>query len=308
MNDLEFYTPSDIPSQFKVFDSEVKQLGVGKSGKNGLLQITLQKDGDSNKTIVGELYSEIPLYAQKILHCDDKSKLGHIYIVSASGGILQGDRYRIDIKMKKDAQAHVTTQGATRIYSMNSNKATQMINVTLEENAYLEFIPDQIIPYENSRFYQRLELDVHSDATMIYSEIITPGRIAMGESFAYDVCYLKTKAVNQHGDFRIVDITNIEPKKQKISSFGMLEKYLVVGSVYILTKDQYVLELHDKINSILSKDKKTFGGVSIMKDDSGLLVRILGNETEPIKDIIFSIVAVLREKVINVPFSGIRKS
>lgn len=306
MNSLEFYTPDDIPTQIKAFDSEVKQLGVGKSGKKGLLQIEFQKNS-SGKTIISKMYSEIPLHAQKTLHYDD-SDLAYLYIMSASGGILQGDRYRIDICMKNDARAHITTQGATRVYSMNSNNATQMINVNLEENAYLEFIPDQIIPYRNSRFYQKLTLNVHNNATLIYSEIITPGRVAMGESFAYDVCYLKTTAKNQHGKYRFVDITNIEPKKQKLSAFGILGEYQIIGTIYILTKEQYITELYEEIDSVLVDSKDIFGGITIMKDNSGLLVRILGNNTEQIKDVIFNIVATLRRKIINTPFSGIRKT
>lgn len=307
MNSLEFYTPSDIPPQIKAFDSEVKQLGVGKSGKNGLLQIEFQRD-EYGKTVIGKLYSEVPLHAQRALHCDVDTDLAYLYMISASGGILQGDRYRIDVTMKKDSRAHITTQGATRVYSMNSNNATQMINITLEENAYLEFIPDQIIPYQNSRFYQRLVLNVHTDATMIYSEIVTPGRVAMSELFAYDVCYLKTIATNQHGKYRFLDITNIEPKKQKLSSFGILEEYQIIGTVYILTKHEHIFELYEKINLILANNKTIFGGITIMKDDAGLLVRILGNQTEQIKEVVYSIVALLRKKIINAPFSQIRKA
>ena len=306
MNDLEYYTPNDMPSQIKAFDSEVKQLGVGKAGKNGLLQVELQKN-NFGKTVIGELYSETPLHVQKALHYDD-SNLAYLYIVSASGGILQGDRYRIDISMKKDAQSHITTQGATRIYSMNSNSATQMLNISLEENSYLEFIPDQIIPYQNSRFYQKLSLNVHNDATMIYSEIVTPGRVAMGESFAYDVCYLKTRATNQNGDYRFVDITNIEPKKQKIASFGILDGYQMVGTVYILTQEKHVMELLEEIDSVISGNQDIFGGITTMKRNTGLLVRILGDNTEQIKGTIFDIVAILRKKIINMPFSDIRKT
>jgi len=149
MNNLEFYTPSDIPKQIRAFDSEVKQLAVGKSGKIGYLRLVFQND-NNGKTIVGEQFSQVPLYAQRALYCEDSfSNLAFLYIVSVSGGILQGDRYRIDVRLKKNSMVHITTQGATRIHSMNSNSATQMVNITLEENSYLEFIPVQIIPFQD---------------------------------------------------------------------------------------------------------------------------------------------------------------
>ena len=308
MNNLEFYTPSDIPKQIRAFDSEVKQLAVGKSGKIGYLRLVFQND-NNGKTIVGEQFSQVPLHAQRALYCEDSfSNLAFLYIVSVSGGILQGDRYRIDVRLKKNSMVHITTQGATRIHSMNSNSATQMVNITLEENSYLEFIPDQIIPYRDSRFYQRMNLNVHDSATLFYSEIITPGRVAMGESFEYDVCYLKTRATNQNENLRFIDITNLEPKIQKMSSFGILGKYTIVGSVYILTKKENVFEIHDKISSLVFQNKKIIGGASIMKNDSGILVRILGNETEIVKKTIFDIARLIRKQVLNAPFSEIRKN
>ena len=90
----------------------------------------------------------------------DSTGYGLRDIISPSGGILQGDRYRIDITLSNNAFAHVTTQSATRIYKMERNFATQMVNVVVEEGSHFEYIPDQIIPFRNSRFYQAVELNV----------------------------------------------------------------------------------------------------------------------------------------------------
>jgi hypothetical protein len=43
LNKLEYYTPNDIPKEIQTYDSEIKQLGVGKSGKVGILDLELQK-------------------------------------------------------------------------------------------------------------------------------------------------------------------------------------------------------------------------------------------------------------------------
>ena len=50
--------------------------------------------------------------------------------LSPSGGILQGDRYRMDVELKNNAISHITTQGATRIYKMESNYATHLVTLT----------------------------------------------------------------------------------------------------------------------------------------------------------------------------------
>jgi len=233
--------------------------------------------------------------------------MAYMYIMSPSGGILQGDRYRMDIKLKNNACAHITTQGATRIYRMERNYATQILNVYVDEGSYLEFVPDQIIPYRDSRFYQRVNLNVHDSGTMLYSEIITPGRVASGESFQYDICYMKVLARNQKDMLRCIDIANLEPKRRNISTLGLLGTFDVVGSTYILTKAEHVKELRDDINSALQRLTQISGGASILPHNSGVIVRILGNVASDIRNTIYEIIKITRRKILNAPFSGIRK-
>ncbi|MEK6966080.1 MAG: urease accessory protein UreD [Thermoproteota archaeon] len=308
MQDIDFFTPDDLPSEILAYDSEVKQLGVGSVGKLGYLSLGLKRDPHSGKTIVKEQTSQAPLLTQRALYYETElPSMAYLQIVSPSGGILQGDRYRMDISLKDNAVAHLTTQGATRLYKMDSNFATQLVNVTVDENCYLEFIPDQIIPYRNSRFYQKVSLDVHDNASMIYSEIIVPGRIAMNESFEYDICYLKILAKSQD-KIRFVDVAMLEPKKQNLNTFGILGKQTVVGTIYIITKRDYVTELCDEINSSLQNIAKISFGASILPNDLGILVRLTGNSASDIRDAVYEVVKMTRKKILNAPFTGIRKN
>jgi urease accessory protein len=233
--------------------------------------------------------------------------MAYMYIISPSGGILQGDRYRMDISLSKDAQAHITTQGATRVYRMERNFATQIINIDLGPNAYFEFIPDQIIPYRNSRFYQTLKMRVHDSATMIYSEMIVPGRVASGESFEYDICYMKAVGSNQADQLRFTDIAILEPRERTLSQLGVLNNRSVVGSVYLLCPTSYVKSIKDEINSNLSKNNNVMAGASILPYNSGMIVRLLGDGASAMRDAIFDVVRITRKAILNAEFSGIRK-
>ena len=307
MNKIEYYTPNDIPKEIQDYESIVKQLGVGKPGKVGILDVELEDDG-KGKTIFKKQYSQVPLQIQRALY-PEKSLPGmaYLYVISPSGGILQGDRYRTDIVLNNKATAHITTQGATRIYSMNSNSASQILNITVGEGCYLEYIPDQIIPYKNSRYYQKVSLNVHDNSTLIYSEILTPGRVAMGESFDYDICFLRTLCKDQENKTRFLENTKIEPKKQQLRDFGVLGEYEIVGTVYILTKKE-VIELEDAINQAISNSESVVGGTSFLPDESGIILRILGSKTERIFDVIFEVLKITRKKALGASFSKIRKN
>jgi urease accessory protein len=308
MENLQFYIPEDIPPEVLAYGSVLSQLGVGKAGKVGALVLKLEHDPGRQKTVAKEQYSKVPLYTQRALYLEESlPSMAYMFIMSPSGGILQGDRYRMDITLKNNAFFHLTTQGATRLYRMDKNYATQLVNITVGEGCYFEFVPDQIIPYRSSRFYQNVTLNAHDNSTMIYSEILVPGRVSSGESFEYDICYLKASAKNQKGDLRFIDIALLEPKKRNIKDFGILEGFDVIGSVYILAEEKYIRRLTEQINSAIETLPKIYGGATILPNNSGVMVRLLGPIASDIRDIIYEIVRISRKVILNAEFSRIRK-
>jgi urease accessory protein len=308
VENLEFYTPDNIPPEILAYGSVLSQLGVGKAGKVGALVLRLEHDPDRQKTVAKEQYSKVPLYTQRVLYLEESlPSMAYMYIISPSGGILQGDRYRMDITLKNDAFFHLTTQGATRLYRMDKNYATQIVNITVGEGCYFEYIPDQIIPYRNSRFYQEVTLNTHDNSTMVYSEMLVPGRVGSGESFEYDICYLKTNSKNQNGELRFIDIAMLEPKKKSIRNFGVLEGFDVVGTVYILTETKYIRELNDQINSMIESLPKIYGGATILPNNSGIMIRLLGAFASDVRNVIYEVVRICRKVILNVSFSAIRK-
>ncbi|HSF50141.1 MAG TPA: urease accessory protein UreD [Nitrososphaeraceae archaeon] len=309
MKDLKYFIPHDIPQEVLSYEADLSQLGVGKAGKLGAIFLLLEKNDLVNKTVIKEQFSKVPLFTQRALYLEESlPSMAYIYIISPSGGVLQGDRYRIDIQLSKNAIAHITTQGATRLYRMNKNFATQILNITLDSNCYFEYVPDQIIPYRDSRFYQSVNINLHDTATMIYSETIVPGRMAMGEYFDYDVCYLKTVAKSHNGSLKLVDTALLEPKRNKLKRFGILEEFNMLSNMYILTPSKYIGILTERISGDLIHYEKVVGGCSVLPNDSGITVRILGNTIDNIKEVIYNILKICRQEIIGAEFSGIRKN
>ena len=257
----------------------------------------LQNDSEKHKTVITRKKTQVPLYVQKALHYDmDYPSMAHLFILSPSGGILQGDRYRMDVELKNNAITHLTTQGATRIYKMNSNYATHLVTINLKNNSYLEFIPEQIIPYNNSRFYQKTQLNIDDSSTVVYSETIVPGRIAMGEMFDFDVCYLKTEGtLNKKINFR--DSSLMLPKTQKIQSLAIFDDKTILTSVYLMTKKP-INKINKLVNEMFSNMQDISGGSSVLPNNSGLSIRILGNSSEDQKTTIYEILKIIRKEIL----------
>ena len=300
MTDLKFCSPEDIPSQFASFDGKIPQMDVGKTGKIGFLKLTLESDSQRNKTIITEQLSRVPLYVQKALYYDETiPSMAHVFVLSPSGGVLQGDRYRTDIELKNGAISHITTQGATRMYKMNSNYATQMINLNVGKNCYLEFLPEQLIPYKNSRYYQKATFKIDDSATLVYSETIVPGRVAMGELFDYDICCLKTLCYDDKQEIKFHDNCILEPKKQTMNSLGIFGNKTAYSMLYVVTKQECIEELYETINQLFKDNDEIIGGASILPNNSGLSVRVLSNSSELNKTTVYNIAQIVRKQIIH---------
>jgi urease accessory protein len=307
-DNLAFYIPEDVPLEVLAYDSKLSQLGVGRAGKLGAIALRMEYDSHRQRTVAKEQYSKVPLFIQRVLYLEESlPSMAYLYIISPSGGILQGDRYRMDITLANNALLHLTTQGATRIYRMDKNYATQLVYINVGEGCYFEYIPDQIIPYRNSRFYQNVLLNVHDNSTVIYSEMLVPGRVGSGESFDYDICYMKTKAKNQTGNLRFIDTAILEPKKRNLKKFGVLEGFDVFGTVYLLSNTIYIKELNDLINIMIESAPRVHGGATILPNGSGVMIRLLGSFASDVRNAIYEVVRISRRVILNATFSGIRK-
>jgi urease accessory protein len=111
--------------------------------------------------------------------------LAHVH--NLSGGILDSDALDVQIDLCPGAQAQITSTGATRIYRSRSPEslASQRTRVNIAAGGYLEYLPDQLIPFAGSRFEQTAHVELERGASLIWWDRVAPGREASGEVFQF---------------------------------------------------------------------------------------------------------------------------
>ena len=78
-------------------------------------------NGAGNAPSLAHLDRRAPLLVQQALYWDEAlPDLPCVFIITTTGCILQGDRFNIEIDLAPDTRAHVTTQAATKIHSMDA--------------------------------------------------------------------------------------------------------------------------------------------------------------------------------------------
>ena len=261
----------------------------------GLTQLEIV-GGKDCKTVIKNLIVKPPLLIQKAMYPDaNNPNTAHIYIMSSACGILQGDRLKIDIKASQNSNGYITTQSATKIYKTENQTPSQLINILVEKDSYLEFIPKQIIPHKSTEFYQKVNIQIDQSSTLVYSENISCGRIAHGEEFDFNSLIFRTNAVNEKNEILFSDAMNIEPKKRKAVFENLYGKKKIFSTIYIVSKVLDNEDLDNEINSLLQSIQIT-GGASQLPNKAGILIRILSDSIDEIEKITVKITNIIKSK------------
>jgi urease accessory protein len=278
-----------------------------KNEKNGILELSFARRGD--RSVLAHLYREAPLLVQQALYWDEHLPgLPCVYVITTSGCVLQGDRFDISVAVGDDAMAHVTTQAATKIHRMDGNFAAQSQRLTLAENAYLELLPGPVIPHRHSRFVTQTEAVVAASATLLSAELLQPGRKhhGRGELFEYDIYSSALTVSRPDGTSLFSEKLVIEPWRHPVRQAGMMGEFDIVANVILVTPPRHAATIFEQVVSGVDADAGCMAGASRLPNDAGLVYKVLGMETEPVKAKVRAFWDLVRREVTGVPVSAAR--
>ena len=275
----------DDATELRAFQSEPAQMRAAAPGKIGVLRLGFSMR--HGRSILDELYRAAPLLVQQALYWDEAMpELPICSIISVGGGILQGDRYKIDITVRKGACAQVTSQSANRVHQMDANYASQHQTVTLEAEAYLEYLPDFTIPYRKSRFINVTDLFVAEDAVALYGEMMMSGRKHhhVAERFGCDVSSMAVNVYRPDGSPLFSEKVLIEAGDATVEYPAVMKGFDAFANILLIAPlgvQDEVLErfepLFDSVNS------RVISGVSTLPNSAGLMLRVVGTESYDVR-------------------------
>jgi len=276
--------PSPAPAEFAAYGDEPPQMKSGAVGKSGYLRLGFEhRDG---RTILADLDSRAPFLAQRALHCDDAlPDMAWLFMITTGGCVLQGDRLALDVSLGPGARAHVTTQSATKVHSMDANFAQQTQSFALGEGAYLEFLPDPLIPHRQARFANDTRIVIDPTASMLCSEIVQPGRKHHhpDECFGATLLSLATSAARPGGRLLFSEKLVIEPLRFAMRQSGVMDGFDVFGNVILCTPPDVADRVHARVTADVDLEVGVAFGACRLPNDAGLVYKVLGRETAQVR-------------------------
>lgn len=285
--------------ELAAFQDEPLQMKSGTVGKTGFLRLGFERRG--GLTILTNVERRAPYMAQRALYCDQAMPdLACVFLITTTGCLLQGDRLALDIMLGPRAQAHLTSQSATKIHGMDANYAAQTQTITLADDAYLEFLPDPVIPHRHARFVSDTQVCIAPSATLLFSEIIQPGRKHHhpDEYFGATVVSISTAAARPDGRTLFTEKLVIEPQRYLMRQTGVMDSFDVFGNVILCTPMDNAERIQERVEADVDLAHGVAFGACRLPNDAGLIYRVVGRETAQVRARVRDFWGVVRKEVI----------
>lgn len=112
----------------------------------------------------------------------------HVYVLHPPGGIVGGDRLRIEVGVGAGAHALLTTPAATKIYRTAGPRSAQHQHLTVGERGSLEWLPLENILFDRAAVDLSTEVHLAAGSRFIGTEMLCFGLPARAEGFAGGRC------------------------------------------------------------------------------------------------------------------------
>ena len=200
----------------------------------------------------------------------------HILVVSG-GGLVEGEKYRYDIKLDPETHAILSTQAPTPVYKCERGLLTTHDTfIILEAGSFLEYYMDELIPYKNAYYHQFTDIDMAPDATLVLSDGITGGWSPEDKPFLYTEMGMRTR-ISMDGNLLFNDYLLCTPESDSMYELGMFEGYTNFNSCVIIDPglEGHLGEFIDAARKVIDggEDEARFGITAL--EGNGAVFRVL---------------------------------
>jgi len=206
-----------------------------------------------------------------------------IMIMCASPGILAGDHYDISIDLSDNTKTIISEQSYRKLFNTGDGFSQQNTRIHVGENAALYYVPYPIVPFAGSRFRSRTDIYLHPSSKLIFGEMVSCGRVAMGERFAFSEFSSRT-GVSVDGKLVFLDNGRlINDGGADFSGHGFFEGCSCQGVFFLYgfdaSLDKRALPEREGIQAAISKSSAGFT-IRALADSANNLYHYAGRCTE----------------------------
>lgn len=216
-----------------------------------------------------------------------------VYLQSCSGGIFEGDVLRLRIAAGEGAAAHVATAASTVVHSMESQPASQQVELRARAGSFLEYLPDPVILFPRAKLASGVRVSVQPGATVILGDSVLLHDPKGGDD-RFDWLQSETVIEDAAGKLLARDRFRIEGNQLARGLAGITGSWKAQGSLFVLTSAKPPAELVAAMRAALPS-AGVYAGAAILPNQSGAWARILATDAAALKAALFSAWTAIRQ-------------
>lgn len=230
-------------------------------------------------TRLTEQWVRPPLHLGKSYH-EDAWEIS--ILMSPTAGLLDNDLLEVEATVAAGANAALISPAACRVHTMDAGCATIRQHYTVESSAVLDVWPAPLILQKNASIRQSTRLDVAADATVLFCELVSPGRAAFGEAFEFSQWNSQFR-IYREGSLQVYENFCCQPKHGDVADWRAIYPSGSYASFYFLSPEPLgnIIEL---IHDLETPDAMV--GASPLSE-GGLGIKILARDGISLRKTIF---------------------
>ena len=262
---------------------------------DGEARIAFRRDA-TGKTVLADLYQRAPCRA--LFPATEVDEPIQSVLLTTSGGLTGGDRTRVGIEVRANAQATLTTQAAEKIYRALPDTGDALVRVDLRvgDGAWAEWLAQETIVFEGSRLRRLFAADVAATGRLLAVESIVFGRTAMGENFDTGLLHDAWR-ISRGGRLVWADALHLEGdvRRQRSAPWGFGTNVACSTVLYTgADAPQQLVEARE----LLGQCNLPCGATSL---DGIMLVRIMAADAAELRAAVMRLIAGIRHTAASLP-------
>ena len=237
----------------------------------------------------------------------DHDDQAYALLHNSAGGFVEGDAAEVHVVADPGTRALFTTTAATKFYKCEAGETSHdLASFSVGEEALLEYLPDEVIPFAASRIDRTTRFSLHPASRLFASDVISAGRIRYGAGELFAFASLRSQfELRINGRLVVLDRL-VAPGAEEAAALGRLWG----GRLHLATVAAYAPSLPDSLAERVQERCETLGshceaGATMV---NGVIVaRVLAEEVWQVHEAVYAIWETLRPEIAGKAARRIRK-
>lgn len=252
-----------------------------EKGWKAQLELEFAKQGE--KTLLVKRRQFGPLTVQRPFY--PEGDVCHVYLLHPPGGIVGGDHLHFSIQARENAHALITTPAAGKFYRSSGEQAMQQVNIKVDNNAMIEWLPQETIIYDGAYLKSTVNVELSEHSSFIGWEILSLGRPSSGEGFNCGIAKMNWQIYCQD---RPLFLERLQLDAKAFSACWGLNSYSACGTLFATPVSAKSL---DAVRELIGRTS----GRGVTQIDEILICRAIDSRSDKLRGFFEQVWKIVRE-------------